>query len=316
MPTIIDRSNISQAYKRIEHHIRRTPVMDCAPGTFGLRNAVNLKLESLQHSGSFKARGAFNNLLLDHQRDKPVTAASGGNHGAAVAFVAQALGRSATIFVPETASPAKINRIRRYGANVHIEGARYADAADLCRDFQSKTGAVNIHAYDSAPTIAGQGTVGLEWQEQAKGLDTLLIAIGGGGLISGIASWFDTDVNVIGAEPRGSAALHAALAAKKPVNVDIWSIAADSLGARSAGDLTYRIISDKISDIVLVEDDAILAAQAKLWRETQIAAEPGGAAALAALISGAYRPERNEKIGILICGGNVDLKQLAATVDA
>ncbi len=315
MPPIIDRSQISNAYQRIKDLVRRTPVMDCVPGTFGIENSISLKLESLQHSGSFKARGAFNNLLLNQEREKPVTAASGGNHGAAVAFVAQALGRKAKIFVPETSSPAKIDRIRRYGADVHVEGSYYADAAELCRDFRSKTGAIDIHAYDSAPTIAGQGTVGLEWQEQANGLDTLLIAIGGGGLISGIASWFGKDLNVIGVEPEGSAALHRALATGKPVNIDVKSIAADSLGARCAGDLTYRIISDAVSDVVLVEDEAILAAQAHLWRETQIAAEPGGAAALAALISGAYRPGRGERIGVLVCGGNVDLKQLSARVE-
>ncbi|MEP3275470.1 MAG: threonine/serine dehydratase [Stappiaceae bacterium] len=310
----IEQSVITETYRRIRPFIRQTPVMDCSPGTFGVESPINLKLECLQHSGSFKARGAFNNLLKYKDSGMPVTAASGGNHGAAVAYVSKVLGLEATIFVPETSSRAKIDRIRSYGATVHVEGERYADAAHLCSAFQQKTGAIDVHPYDSVPTIAGQATVGREWEQQVENLDTLLIAIGGGGLISGVASWFNKDRKIIGVEPTGSAALHKALNAGRPVDIKVNSIAADSLGARSAGQLTFEIISNRVADVVLVDDQVILDAQTRLWNEAQIATEPGGAAALAALISGAYVPQSDERVGVLICGGNVDLSRLATTL--
>jgi threonine dehydratase len=228
--------------------------------------------------------------------------------------VAQRLGHKATIFVPEIASAAKIAAIRSTGADVRIGGARYADALERCEAFIAETGAFSIHAYDTAETIAGQGTLALEWSDQMAGspLDTVLIAVGGGGLISGAAAhWHGTTTRVIGVEPRGSRALHAALEAGRPVDVDVNSIAADSLGARSAGRLVTEIARHAVDHVVLVEDSAITDAQAFLWRHFRMALEPGGAAAFAALLSGTYKPARGERLGILLCGANVDLTKLA-----
>lgn len=310
----VDRQDIEAAWQRMRERIRQTPVMESGAGGFGLPHSISLKLELFQHSGSFKVRGAFNTLLSQEIPAAGVAAASGGNHGAAVAYAARVLGVPADIFVPETSSPAKIARIRSYGARLHVGGARYADAAEACTRHRAETGARDIHAYDAAPTIAGQGTTAAEWEEQAPDLDTVLIAVGGGGLISGMATWLHGRVKVVGVEPSGSAALHAALAAGGPVDVPVDSIAADSLGARRCGDLVYRICAERLDHSVLVEDDAILKAQARLWTEAQIAAEPGAATALAALLCGAYRPAPGERVGVLVCGGNVALESLAATV--
>jgi threonine dehydratase len=303
--------DVAQAARRIEGHVRRTPVVETGAGTFGLDASITLKLEQLQHSGSFKARGAFNTLLSDKVPQAGVAAASGGNHGAAVAHAARALGHRADIFVPETSSPAKIARIRSYGATLHVGGARYADAAEACARHRETSGAMDIHAYDAPGTIAGQGTVALEWLEQSPDLDTVLIAVGGGGLISGCALWLAGKVKVVAVEPEGSCSLHKALAAGQPVDVSVDSVAADSLGAKRCGDLVYRICAPGVSESVLVSDDAILEAQARLWSEMQVAAEPGGATALAALLGGAYRPAPGERIGVLVCGGNVDPSTLA-----
>ena len=307
----VSRDDVAQAARRIEGHIRRTPVIESGAGTFGLAASLTLKLEELQHSGSFKARGAFNTLLSSDVPAGGVAAASGGNHGAAVAYAARALGHRADIFVPETSSPAKIERIRSYGATLHVGGARYADAAEACARHRETSGAMDIHAYDAPGTIAGQGTVALEWLEQAPDLDTVLIAVGGGGLISGCALWLSDKVKVVAVEPEGSCALHAALAAGHPVDVSVESVAADSLGAKRCGDLVHRICATRVSESVLVSDDAILEAQARLWNEMQVAAEPGGATALAALVGGAYRPASGERVGVLVCGGNVDPRTLA-----
>lgn len=317
MPTPISREAIRAARSRIAPYIRRTPVLDLPAGGFGLPNPLSLKLELFQHAGSFKSRGAFNSLLSDTVPAAGVAAASGGNHGAAVAYAARTLGERARIFVPEISSPAKIAAIRSFGADIVIGGARYADAQEACDRYVAETGALRIHPFAAEGTITGQGTTGLEWDEQAPGLDTVLVAVGGGGLISGIASWWHGDaVKVVGVEPEGSCALHAALAAGAPVDVDVESVAADSLGARNVGPLVHGICAAAVEHVALVPDAAIGEAQRTLWRDYRIATEPGGATALAALMCGAYRPAPGERVGVLVCGGNVDLGKLAALAAA
>ena len=295
------QNDIRAAYARIAPRVRRTPVIAVEPQAFGLalEHPLALKLELLQHTGSFKPRGAFNNLLSRKVPPAGVAAASGGNHGAAVAYAAHELGHKATIFVPEVSSPVKIARIRGYGADVRVGGARYADALARCETFIGESGALSVHAYDAAETIAGQGTVGLEWESQCD-LDTVLVAVGGGGLIAGIAAWYGRRVRVVGVEHRGFRMLHAALESGKPVDVPVESIAADSLGARSAGDLVLAIAREAVDHVALVPDEAIVEAQRLLWDRLRIAAEPGGAAALAALTSGRYRPAAGERVGVLL----------------
>ena len=307
----VSRASIRAADARIQPYLRQTPVLDLPMGAFGIQNALSLKLELFQHAGSFKPRGAFNTLTALTMPATGIAAASGGNHGAAVAYAAQILQHKARIFVPEISSPAKIAKIREFGADVIVQGARYNDALALCQAYQVESGAYGIHAFDAWPTIEGQGTVALEWERQAKGLDTVLVAVGGGGLISGMAIHFSRKVKVIGVEPEGSAALYAALKASHPVDVSVESIAADSLGARNVGDKVYAACAAHVDRVVLVPDSAIRLAMTRLWSDLRIAAEPGGACALAALLSGAYKPVRGERIGVLVCGGNVDLAQLA-----
>lgn len=301
---------IAAAYETIAPHIRRTPLLRPGAGAFGLPHDLVLKLELLQHAGSFKPRGAFFNLLTRAAPAAGVAAASGGNHGAAVAYAAQQLGIRARIFVPEISSPAKIAAIRHFGADVVVGGARYNDALMACERYIADTGALSVHAFDAVETITGQGTVALEWQQDAPP-DTVLVATGGGGLVSGIGAFWAGKVKVVAVEPEGSCALHAALAAGGPVDVDVNSVAADSLGARNVGALVHRICAATIDHVALVPDEAITAAQHLLWRDCRIASEPGGATALAALLSGAYKPARGERIGVLVCGGNVDLHKLA-----
>jgi threonine dehydratase len=303
-------ADIRAARERIRSHVRRTPLLVSDAGLFGPAE-VTFKLEFMQHAGSFKSRGAFNNLLSRGVPPAGVTAASGGNHGIAVALAARRLGHEARIFVPEISSPAKIAAIRAQGADLVVGGARYADAQVACDAFASASGALLVHPFNGPETIAGQGTVGLEWQEdQARlglaPLDTVLVAVGGGGLAAGIAAWFAGRTRVVGVEPEGSRCLHAALEAGHPVDVTVESVAADSLGARRTGDLVFAIARASIDHVALVPDDAIREAQRLLWTRWRIASEPGGAAALAALLSGAYAPEPGERIGVLLCGGNVD----------
>lgn len=301
---MIEKSDITLAYARIRPHVRQTPTIDIAAGTFDNDVAWNFKLELMQHSGSFKARGAFNNLLSCTIPAAGIVAASGGNHGAAVAYAAMTQGVRANIFVPEISSPAKIERIKSCGGHIHIGGAAYADALAASEEFSTQTGAVNIHAYNTETTLAGQGTVGLEWQTQAPDLDTILVAVGGGGLIGGIASWYGDDIKIIAVEPATSCCLHTALKQGKPVDVPVSGIAADSLGAKSLGTLVYPIAETYVNESVVVSDEAILTAQKTLWQDMHLATEPGGAAAFAALLSGAYTPAAHERIGILVCGGN------------
>jgi threonine dehydratase len=306
-------AQISTAANHVASYVRQTPLLD-ADG-LGLGARVQLKLEFLQHAGSFKARGAFHSLLTGDVPKVGVAAASGGNHGAAVAYAAQRLGHAATIFVPEISSPAKIAAIRSFGADVRVGGKRYNDALDACTAFIAETGAFSVHAFDTVPTLAGQGTLAREWEMQAGAdlPDTILVAVGGGGLIAGMAAWWQGRVKLVGVEPEGSRALHAALAARALVDVDVNSIAADSLGARRAGQLVYEIAAQHVAHVALVPDRYIAAAQAVLWQHLRIASEPGGAAALGALLCGAYTPKAGERVGVLLCGANVPLKALAET---
>ncbi len=311
----VPRPMIDAAAQRIAGYARVTPVMRLGAGAFGSQADISLKLECLQHAGSFKTRGAFNNLLSLAVPAAGVAAASGGNHGAAVAYAARAQGVKATIFVPEISPAAKIEAIRRFGAEVVIGGAQYDDAQAACDRYVAGTGALKIHPFAARETIAGQGTLGHEWQGQEPDLDTVLVAVGGGGLISGIAAWFaGTKVKVVGVEPEGSRALQAALEAKGPIEVKVASVAADSLGARNVGPLVYEVCKDAVDHVVLVPDTAITQAQVTLWRDFRLAVEPGGAAALGALLCGAYTPVAGERLGVLVCGANIDLVKLAALV--
>lgn len=303
---MITTHDILAASTRLGPHIRRTPVMSLGAGAFGAPGPLVLKLEQLQHTGSFKPRGAFNTLLSQDIPRAGVAAASGGNHGAAVAYAAKVLGVRAKIFVPEISSPAKIARIQEAGADLRVGGERYADALATCEAYIRDTGALSVHAYDADTTIAGQGTIGPEWEEQAPNLDTILVAVGGGGLIAGIARWFERRIRVVGVEPTTSRCLHASLEAGRPVDVDVKGLAADSLGARNCGARVFAIARAHVDRVVLVSDDAIREAQTTLWRTLRVITEPGGAAAFAALLSGAYKGAEGERIGVLVCGANVE----------
>src|SRR5579872_5298960 len=315
MTATITPSDIRSAYAVIRGHIRRTPLLE-TDSPVASAPPLSLKLECLQATGSFKARGAFHNLLTRPAAKAGCATASGGNHGAAVAFAAQRLGIRARVFVPEMAPPAKVAKIKAYGAEAVVGGASYAEAQQRCDAYAAESGALLIHPYDAAETIAGQGTVALEWEEDLERLgleklDTVLIAVGGGGLIAGVAAWFRGAVKVVGVEPEGSRALHAALEAKAPVDVAVKSLAADSLGAKRVGDIDFEIARQFVSGVVLVEDKAIAEAQRQLWRDFSVIAEPGGAAAFAAIASGAYRPQGDERVGVLVCGANADLRAFA-----
>lgn len=309
----IDRDSISKAAHRIAPHIRRTPVIDVR--LEGIAQPVTLKLELLQHSGSFKARGAFNNLVGRDPSGPGVAAASGGNHGAAVALAAMTLGHKARIFVPEFSSPAKVARIASYGAEIVQKGATYYDALALCEAHIAKTGALSVHAYDTEATLQGQGTMGRELEDQSPDLDTLLVAVGGGGFIGGIAAWYQSNINIVGVEPETCNTLHAAFAAGKPVKVQPSGVAVDSLGASLVGSLMFPIAQSHIGQTVLVSDSAIRDAQRHLWRTTQLVSEPGGATALAAILSGAYRPEKDERVGVVICGANTTMEAFGKLFD-
>jgi threonine dehydratase len=301
----VDRDAIRAAAALIRPHVRHTPVLDVDLADFGRpARPVALKLECLQHSGSFKARGAFTSLLMRDVPDAGVVAASGGNHGAAVAYAAARLGIPATIFVPSVTSPAKAERIRSYGAKLVVGGDRYDDALAASEEFVAGTGAMTVHAYDQPETLIGQGTLGLEIAEDLPDIDTLLVAVGGGGLIGGIAAWYRGDVKIVAVEPEGSPTLHRALAAGEPVDAPTEGIAADSLAPKQVGQLMFPLAQRFVADSVLVTDDAIASAQLSLWEAARVVAEPGGATALAALLSGSYAPEPGERIAVLVCGAN------------
>jgi threonine dehydratase len=302
---LIDRAQILATYARIREHIRRTPILAMNGTDFGLSEVpLVLKLELFQHTGSFKARGALTNLMTRSIPSAGVVAASGGNHGVAVAFAAQKFNVPARIFVPSIASPAKRQRIEGYGANLVIAGERYADSLEASKLWQEKSGAMPIHAFDQMETLLGQGTVGLEFEEQAPELDTLLVAVGGGGLIGGIASWYRGKIKIVGVEPEAAPTLAKALEAGWPVDAETGGIAADSLAPRRVGELMFPIAKKFVDRVVLVSDDEIRAAQEQLWKVARVAAEPGGATGLAALTSRKYVPANGERVGVLICGGN------------
>ena len=296
---------ILQTEERIRPYIRRTPILKTAGDDFGLPEiTLVFKLELLQHTGSFKPRGAFANLLLREVPPAGVVAASGGNHGVAVAYAARALARPATIFVPTVASPAKIDRIRSYGAGLVIAGEHYAEALAASQEFALAAGAMQVHAYDQEETLLGQATAALELEQAAPDLDTLLIAVGGGGLIGGAAAWYSGRVRIIGVEPEAAPTLARALAAGHPVDAPAGGIAADSLAPRRVGELMFPLAQRYVSRVALVPDEAIEEAQKMLWDRLRVVAEPGGAAAFAALLSRAYQPHPGERVGVLVCGGN------------
>jgi threonine dehydratase len=301
----INRERIAATAGLIAPYIRRTPVMAVEGADFGLDlGMLQLKLELLQHTGSFKPRGAFANLLLRDIPKAGVVAASGGNHGAAVAYAAMKRGVPAKIFVPRVASPSKIERIRAYGADLVVGGERYADALAESESWVARSGALPIHAYDQMETLLGQGSVGMEIEDQLPEIDSLLVAVGGGGLIGGIAAWFGGKVKIIGVEPETAPTLHKALEAGEPVDAEAGGIAADSLAPRRVGRMMFPIAQRHVEKVVLVPDEAIAQAQTMLWRRLRLAAEPGGAAAFAGLLSGQYRPQTGERVAVLVCGSN------------
>jgi threonine dehydratase len=303
-----DRRAIAAKHDVIRPYVRLTPTVEVRSEDFGLRPRypIAFKLELLQHTGSFKPRGAFTNLLHRQVPSAGVVAASGGNHGAAVAFAAQRLDVPARIFVPVVASPAKLHLIRSCGADVVVEGDRYADALEASERWAETSGAMQIHAYDQPETLLGQGTVAAELERQAPGLDTLLVAVGGGGLLGGIAAWYadESPIRLIAVEPEAAPTLSAALAAGRPVDAPAGGIAADSLAPRRVGELMFPLARKYVASALLVPDDAIRSAQEALWRVLRLAAEPGGAAAFAALLSGRYVPGPDERVGVVVCGGN------------
>ena len=299
------RDGIARTYPVIRPFIRRTPVAEIDAGDFGLAAApLVLKLEFLQHTGSFKTRGAISNLLTRAVPPAGIVAASGGNHGVAVAYAAMKAGKPARIFVPTISSPAKMERIRSYGADLVVTGDRYNDALLASEEWAAQSGAMKVHAYDQAETLLGAGSVGLELEEQAPGIDTLLVACGGGGLIGGIAGWYQGRVRVIGVEPELCPTLYRALKAGRPVDTESSGIAADSLAPKSVGQLMFPVAQKWVERVVLVPDDAIAAAQRALWATVRLVAEPGGAAAFAALLSGVYGPAAGERVGVVLCGAN------------
>jgi threonine dehydratase len=301
---MLSRDDIRRAYDTIGPYLRRTPVVQ-----LDLNGPVTLKLEQLQCAGSFKARGAFTNLLLRDVPPAGVVAASGGNHGVAVAYAAHRLGIPARIFVPTVSAPAKIERIRQL-AGLVIGGDRYADALEAAERWVATSGAMSVHAYDQRETILGQATLGLELDEQAGPLDTVLAPVGGGGLISGIASYFAGGTRVIGVEPDGAPTLTRARAAGAPVDAPAGSIAVDALAPRRVGDIVFPITQAYVEDVLLVDDDAIRGAQRMLWQTARIAAEPAAAVGVAALLTGAYQPAPGERVAVIISGANMSPSQL------
>lgn len=294
-------AEIEAAAARIEGHVRRTPVTSLQIGKHGLE----IKMEQLQHTGTFKARGAFNALIKGPVPKGGVVAASGGNHGAAVAYAAARLGIPARIFVPEIAGPAKIALIERAGAALTVVPGTYAEALAAALAHERATGAMQVHAYDSPETVAGQGTCLREWESQGLEADTVLIAVGGGGLIGGAMAWLGGRRKLVGVEPVTASALNAALAAGAPVDVEVSGVAANALGARRIGEICFSLARQSGLTSVLVTDAAILDAQRLLWHEARLLVEPAGATALAALISGAYVPAPGERVAVLLCGANL-----------
>jgi threonine dehydratase len=309
-PPPVTRADIERAAERIAGHVRRTPVMRLETGAFGVEGELILKLELLQRTGSFKLRGAFNRLLSAQVPPAGVVAASGGNFGLAVACAARETGHPAEIFVPDTSPAVKAERIREQGFPTHIVPGYFAEALEAARERAAETGAMLMHAYDQPEVVAGQGTIGKELSDQVPDATTVLVAVGGGGLVAGIASWFAGDVRIIGVEPRRCPTLTEALRSGGPVDIEVGGLAADSLGSRRAGDIAYATARRFVEEVVLVEDDAIADAQRALWSSCRLIVEPGGAAALAALRSGAYRPHRDERVVVVVSGANADVTSI------
>lgn len=307
-PANAQHARLASAHSTAPADALRTPPANAqhAPPAAALRFPLFFKLELLQHTGSFKPRGALASLLSRPVPAAGVVAASGGNHGLAVAFAARKLGVPSRIFVPSVSAATKRERIKELGAELVIAGERYADALAASREYAASSGAMEVHAFDQPHTLLGQGTVGLEIEQQCAGLDTLLVAVGGGGLIGGLAAWFEGRVRLVAVEPRAAPTLYRALEAGKPVDAEAGGVAADSLAPRQVGQLMFPLAQRYVEKAVLVEDDAIRDAQRALWRVMRVAAEPGGAAALAALLSGAYMPAADERVGVLLCGSNTD----------
>jgi threonine dehydratase len=305
LDTSITPDRIAETERLIRPHIRHTPILHVDLADFGAEaRPFALKLECLQHSGSFKARGAFANLLRQTIPACGVAAASGGNHGAAVAYAAMRLGVPATIFLPGVTSPAKAERVRSYAANLVVTGERYADALAASELFVAERGALAVHAFDQPQTLLGQGTIGCEIDADLPDVDTLLVAVGGGGLIGGIAAWFRGRVKIIAVEPEGSPTLWRALAAGQPVDAEADGIAADSLAPKRVGKIMFPLAQAFVERVVLISDDDIRAAQLALWDKLRVVAEPGGAAAFGALLSGKYTPAPDERVGVLVSGAN------------
>jgi threonine dehydratase len=311
---VISRDDIRQCYDTIRPYIRRTPVIrvdlaELDESATALPTGT-LKLEQLQCAGAFKARGAFTNLLLRDVPPAGVVAASGGNHGVAVAYAAHRLSIPAKIFVPTVSAPTKIERIRQLGADLVVTGDRYADALAAAQDWEQSSGAMSVHAYDQRETILGQGTLGLELAEQAASLDTVLVPVGGGGLLAGVASWFTGDVRVIAVEPEGAPTLSYARAAGQPTDAPAGSVAADALAPRRVGELVFPITESYVDDVLLVDDASILAGQRALWQAFRVAAEPAASVGIAALLAGAYKPAPGEHVAVVITGANMSPSQL------
>ncbi len=309
--TELSRERIQATERVIRPYIRRTPTLEVDGSEFGLEPfKIVFKLELFQHAGSFKARGAFTNMLTREVPEAGVVAASGGNHGAAVAFAAMTLGKPATIFVPSVASPAKRDRIRRCGAELIIAGDRYAESLEASEAWTKESGALPIHAYEGDETLLGQGTLGLELEEQDPEIDSLLVAVGGGGLIGGVAAWYQDRVKIVSIEPTEAPTLQLALKAGRPVDSPAGGVAADSLAPRQVGQQMFPIAQRFVQSSLLVSDEEILHAQKTLWEATRIIAEPGGATAFASLLSGRYKPAPGERVGVIVCGGNTESVKL------
>jgi threonine dehydratase len=304
--TTIDRSDVGAATARIAGRVRRTPVFEPGSGTFGVSGPLVLKLELLQLTGSFKLRGAFSKMLVSDVGPAGVIAASGGNFGLAVAYAAHQLGHAAEVLVPSSSPPMKAERIRAEGGTVRIVPGTFDDAWTAIEERSLETGALVMHPFDQPEVAAGQGSIAIELAEQVPDADTVLVAVGGGGLIAGIAAGFEDRVRVVAVEPAACPTLVAAREAGEPVDVDVGGVAVDSLGPRRIGDIAFDVTSRWVDRVVQVADDDIVEAQRALWRETRLIAEPGGAVALAAVMSGAYVPEPDERVVILICGANAD----------
>jgi threonine dehydratase len=297
------KQQIDAAAHRIAGHVVRTPVVSL--DGFGLGYPVEVKLEQIQHTGSFKARGAFNTLLSGPVPAAGLVAASGGNHGAAVAYAAHRLGHRARIYVPELAGASKIALIQGLGADLVVVPGTYANALEQAQAYEAETGAMQIHAYDAPATVAGQGTVLREWEDQGLQADTVLIAVGGGGLIAGAMAWLAGRRNVVAVEPENAPTLQAALAHGPMTEVEVSGVAANALGARRIGGICYDLAVAQGIPAITVSDAAITSAQHALWREARQLVEPAGATALAALMSGAYKPAKGERVAVLICGANI-----------